>query len=83
MNRKIIGVASIIAIVAIVILVTSDSALDESAISQTIFVDAVYEPKNKIVRITYNDNSEMTNLIALEILAWKRHSTRNFYRTRL
>jgi len=68
MNRKIIGVASIIVIVAIVMSVTSDSALDESIISQTIFVDAVYEPKNKIVRITYNDNSEMTNLITLEVL---------------
>ena len=62
MDRKIIAAASIIAIAAIVISVTSDLALDESTISQTIFVDAVYEPKNKIVRITYNDNSEMTKL---------------------
>jgi len=68
MNRKIIAAASIIAIAAIVISVTSDSAIDESTISQIIFVDAVYEPKNKIVRITYNDNSEMTNLITLEVL---------------
>ena len=73
MNRKIIAVASIIAIAAIVISVTSDSALDESTISQTIFVDAVYEPKNKIVRITYNDNSEMTNLITLEILGMEKN----------
>ena len=51
MDRKIIAVASIIVIAAIVISVTSDLALDESTISQTIFVDAVYEPKNKIVRI--------------------------------
>jgi len=68
MNRKIIAAASIIAIAAIVISITSDSALDESTISQIIFVDAVYDPKNKIVRITYNDNSEMTNLITLEVL---------------
>jgi len=78
MNRKSIGVASIIAIVAIVMSVTSDSALDESAISQTIFVDAVYEPKNKIVRITYNDNSEMTNLIALEILGMEKTFHKEF-----
>ena len=51
MNKKIIAAASIIAIVAIVISVTSDSALDESTISQTIFVDAIYDPKNKIVKI--------------------------------
>jgi len=78
MNRKIIAAASIIAIVAIVISVTSDSALDESTISQIIFVDAVYEPKNKIVRITYNDNSEMTNLITLEILGMEKTFHKEF-----
>jgi len=78
MNRKIIAAASIIAIVSIVISVTSDSALDESTISQTIFVDAVYEPKNKIVRITYNDNSEMTNLITLEILGMEKTFHKEF-----
>jgi len=83
MNRKIIAAASIIAIAAIVISVTSDSALDESTISQIIFVDAVYEPKNKIVRITYNDNSEMTNLITLEVLGMEKHFTRNFHRAHL
>ena len=78
MNRKIIAVASIIAIVSIVILITPDSALDESIISQTIFIDAVYEPKNKIVRITYNDNSEMTNLITLEILGMEKTFHKEF-----
>ena len=78
MNRKIIAAASIIAIAAIVISVTSDSALDESIISQAIFVDAVYEPKNKIVRITYNDNSEMTNLITLEVLGMEKTFHKEF-----
>jgi len=78
MNRKIIAVASIIAIASIVISVTSDSAFDESTISQTIFVDAVYEPKNKIVRITYNDNSEMTNIITLEILGMEKTFHKEF-----
>ena len=78
MNRKIIAAASIIAIAAIVISVTSDSALDESTISQIIFVDAVYEPKNKIVRITYNDNSEMTNLITLEVLGMDKTFHKEF-----
>ena len=78
MNRKIIAAASIIAISAIVISVTSDSALDESTVSQIIFVDAVYEPKNKIVRITYNDNSEMTNLITLEILGMEKTFHKEF-----
>ena len=83
MNRKIIAAASIIAIAAIVISITSDSALDESTISQIIFVDAVYEPKNKIVRITYNDNSEMTNLIILEILGMEKTFHKEFSQSSL
>jgi hypothetical protein len=78
MNKKIIAAVAIIAIVSIMILVTSDSTLDESIISQTIFVDAVYEPKNKIVRITYNDNSEMTNIITLEILGMEKTFHKEF-----
>jgi len=83
MNRKIIATASIIAIAAILISVTSDSALDESTISQIIFVDAVYEPKNKIVRITYNDNSEMTNLIILEVLGMEKTFHKEFSQSSL
>ena len=78
MNRKIITVASIIAITAIVISVTSDSALDESIISQTIFVDAIYDPKNKIVKIMYNDNSKKTNLATLEILGMEKTFHKEF-----
>ena len=78
MNKKIIAVSLTIAIIAIVLSATSNSALDESTISQTIFVDAVYEPKNKIVRITYNDNSEMTNLITLEVLGMEKTFHKEF-----
>ena len=81
MNRKIIAVASIIIIVSIVILVTSDSALDESIISQTIFVDTVYDPKNKIVKITYNDDSKKTNLVTLEILGMEETFHKEFLRS--
>ena len=80
MNKKIIAVASIIAIIAVVLSVTSNSALDESTISQTIFVDAVYDPKNKIVKITYNDNSKKTNLITLEILGMEETFHKEFAR---
>ena len=78
MNKKIIVAASIIVIIAIVLSVTSNSALDESIISQTIFVDAVYDPKNKIVKITYNDNSKKTNLITLEILGMEETFHKEF-----
>ena len=78
MNRKIIAAASIIAIAAIVISITSDSTIDESTISQTIFVDAIYDPKNKIVKIMYNDNSKKTNLATLEILGMEKTFHKEF-----
>ena len=81
MNKKIIAVALTIAIIAIVLSTTSNSALDESTISQTIFIDAVYDPKNKIVKITYNDNSKKTNLITLEILGMEETFHKEFTRS--
>ena len=78
MNRKIIATASIIAIIAIVFTVTSNSTLDESTISKTIFVDAVYEPESEIVKITYNDNSKKTNLATLEILGMEETFHKEF-----
>jgi len=81
MNRKIIAVASIIAVIAIALSITSNSAVDESTISQTIFVDAVYDPKNNIVKITYNDNSKKTNLITLEILGMEETFHKEFSRS--
>ena len=78
MNKKIIAVALTIAIIAIMLSATSNSALDESTISQTIFVDAVYEPENKIVKITYNDNSKKTNLTTLEILGMEETFHKEF-----
>ena len=78
MNKKIIAVALTIAIIAIMLSATSNSALDESTISQTIFVDAMYDPKNSIVKITYNDNSEKTNLVTLEILGMEETFHREY-----
>ena len=80
MNKKIIAVALTIAIIVIVLSATSNSALDESTISQTIFVDAVYESKSSIVKITYNDNSEKTNLVTLEILGMEETFHREYVR---
>jgi len=78
MNRKIIATASIIAIIVIVFTITSNSTLDESTISKTIFVDAVYEPESEIVKITYNDNSKKTNLATLEILGMEETFHKEF-----
>ena len=81
MNKKIIAVALTIAMISIVLSVASNSALDESTISQTIFVDAVYESKSSIVKITYNDNSEKTNLVTLEILGMEETFHREYARS--
>ena len=81
MNKKIIAIASTVAIIAIALSATSNSALDESIISQTIFVDAIYDPKNKIVKITYSDNSKKTNLATLEILGMEETFHKEFTRS--
>ena len=81
MNSKIIAAASIIAVIAIVLSITSNSAVDESIITQTIFVDTVYDPKNKIVKITYNDDSKKTNLVTLEILGMEETFHKEFSRS--
>ena len=78
MNKKIIVIAS--AIVAIIIVISGifDSSLDKSTISQTIFVDAIYEPKTNLVKITYSDNSEKTKLVTLEILGMEKTFHKEF-----
>ena len=81
MNKKIIAVALTIAMISIILSIASNSALDESTISQTIFVDAMYDPKNNIVKITYNDNSEKTNLVTLEILGMEETFHREYARS--
>ena len=78
MNKKIIATISIITIIAITLSITSNSTLDESIISQTIFVDTVYEPENNLVKITYNDNSKKTNLVTLEILGMEQTFHKEF-----
>ena len=78
MNKKIIATLSIITLAVIIFSISSNSALDESIISQTIFVDTVYEPKNNLVKITYNDNSEKTNLVILEILGMEQTFHKEF-----
>ena len=78
MNKKIIVIVSIISLTAIIFSISSNSALDESIISQTIFVDTVYEPENNLVKITYNDNSKKTNLVTLEILGMEQTFHKEF-----
>ena len=78
MNKKIIGIGCLIIILIIVFTASSDSGLDESVISQTIFIDAVYEPENNIVRIEFVDSSEMTKLVTIEILGMEKTFHKEF-----
>ena len=78
MNKKIIAIGLVIIKIIIVISGTFDFALDESTISQTIFVDAVYDPKNNLVKITYTDESDKTNLVTLEILGMEKTFHKEF-----
>ena len=78
MNKRIIAIISIIALPVIILSISSNSTLDESIISQTVFVDTVYESKNNLVKITYNDNSEKTNLVILEILGMEQTFHKEF-----
>jgi len=78
MNKKIIATVSIISLTAIILSISSNSVLDESVISQTIFVDTIYEPENNLVKITYNDNSKKTNLVTLEILGMEQTFHKEF-----
>ena len=78
MNKKIIALVSTFIIISIVLSASSDPVLDESLISQTIFVDTVYEPENNLVKITYNDNSKKTNLVTLEILGMEQTFHKEF-----
>ena len=78
MNKKIIATISIIALAVIILSISSNSTLDGSIISQTIFVDTVYEPENNLVKITYNDNSKKTNLVTLEILGMEQTFHKEF-----
>ena len=78
MNKKIIATVSIISLTAIILSISSNSVLDESVISQTIFVDTVYEPENNLVKITYNDNSKNTNLVTLEVLGMEQTFHKEF-----
>ena len=86
---EIIIVAAVLSVIALV----SFPQTDEHQISQiiclgdddglnhgdcAIFVDAIYEPENNIVKITYSDNSKMTSLVVLEILGMEETFHKEF-----
>ena len=81
MNKKIIVIPCVVAVLITLLVGLSNSGIDETVISQTIFVDAVYKPENNVVSITYTDNSKMTKLVILEILGMEKTFHKEFSRS--
>ena len=92
-KKSIVVEIIIVAVVLSVIALMSFPQTDEHQISQivcsgdddglnhgdcTIFVDAIYEPGNNIVKIIYSDNSKMTSLVVLEILGMEETFHKKF-----
>ena len=85
---EIIIVAAVLSVIALM----SFPQTDEHQISQivcsgddglahndcAIFVDAIYESSNNVVKITYSDNSKMTSLVVLEILGMEETFHKKF-----
>lgn len=69
MARKFIPIISVITISALGILFLFDSSsYNDDQLARTFDVDAVYYENQKIVEISFNDNSQKTNSVVLEIL---------------
>lgn len=69
MARKLIPIISVVAISALGILFLYDSSsYDDEQFANTFDVDAIYFEDQSIVEISFNDTSQKTNSVVLEIL---------------
>lgn len=69
MARKLIPIISVVAISALGILFLFDSSsYDNEQFANTFDVDAIYFEDQSIVEISFNDTSQKTNSVVLEIL---------------
>ncbi len=69
MARKLIPIISVVAISALGILFFFDSSsYDNEQFANTFDVDAIYFEDQSIVEISFNDTSQKTNSVVLEIL---------------
>ncbi len=69
MARKFVPIISVVAISALGILFFFDSSSnDNTRLENTFDVDAIYYENQGIVEISFNDNSQKTNSVVLEIL---------------
>ncbi|KKK52891.1 hypothetical protein LCGC14_3100340 [marine sediment metagenome] len=79
MARKIIPIISVVAITALGILFLFDSSsYDNEQFAQTFDVDAIYYENQRIVEISFNDNSQKTSSVVLEILGMEETFQKTF-----
>ncbi|HEU04852.1 MAG TPA: hypothetical protein ENH95_07070 [Nitrosopumilus sp.] len=79
MARKIVPIIFIVAISALGILFLFDSSsYDNEQFAQTFDVDAIYYENQGIVEISFNDNSQKTSSVVLEILGMEETFQKTF-----
>lgn len=79
MARKLIPIISIIVISALGILFLYDSrSYDVERLANTFDVDAIYFENEGVVEISFNDKSQKTNSVILEILGMENSFQKTF-----
>jgi len=79
MAKKIVPIISVVAISALGILfLFYSSSYDNAQFVQTFDVDAIYYENQGIVEISFNDNSQKTNSVVLEILGMEETFQKTF-----
>ena len=79
MARKIVPIISVVAITALGILFLYDSSsYDNEQFAHTFDVDAIYYENQGIVEISFNDNSQKTSSVVLEILGMEETFQKTF-----
>jgi len=79
MARKFVPIISVVAISALGILFFFDSSSNDNArLENTFDVDAIYYENQGIVEISFNDNSQKTNSVVLEILGMEETFQKTF-----
>ena len=79
MARKFVPIISVVAISALGILFFFDSSSNDNTLLENTFdVDAIYYENQGIVEISFNDNSQKTNSVVLEILGMEETFQKTF-----
>lgn len=79
MGKKVISIISIIPITILGgIFFYDTNSINQQVLEKTLLVDAIYYENEEFVEITFNDNSQKTNHVILEILGLKDSYQKTF-----